>query len=96
MAGENCIADNLIALYMPNQGTKCTALTSHFLRYPLLLFSFPLDPLGFFLLLCHHLCSRLLCLLSSLFSPAPPLPSLNSPIQEKDLLADPDPTHKGG
>lgn len=101
MAGENCISDNLIALYMPNQGTKgwnhSSQLTFPSLPSPSLFFlsaSFSL----FFLLPCHLLFSHLPsvhCLSSPrLTSPAPPLPLLDSTLRVEDLLADPDPTHK--
>lgn len=72
MAGENCISDDLIALYMPNQGTKgkITALTSHFLPCPLL---FPSASFSSFRLPCHLLfLPPPVRSLSFLASPAPP------------------------
>lgn len=93
MAGENCISDNLIALCMPNQGTKgeITVLTSHFLPYPLLLLSSLLHPSPSSPFLPSPLP---FIVFPRLASPAPPLPLLDSPLRVEDLLADPDPTHK--
>lgn len=97
MAGKNCISDNLIALYMPNQGTKGDrVLTSHFLHYPHLLFSSLLHSCLFFPppVISFSLISPLFIVFPRLTSPAPPLPLLDSPLRVEDLLADPDPTHK--
>lgn len=91
MAGVNCISDNLIPLYMPNQGTKSknSVLSSHFLI--LYTLSFPLHPLC---IISFSPISPLLIVFACLTSPAHPRLLRDSPHRVEDLLADPDPTHK--
>lgn len=54
----------------------------------------PLVLVSFLALCSHSLFLSPLHSLSSLASPAPPLPLLDSPLRVEDLPADPDPTHK--
>lgn len=70
MAGENCISDNLIALYMPKSRHK-SQFSPHV--------SFPALSFSFFLLLFSHLPS-LHCLSSPrLTCPSSPFTRLSSP-----------------
>lgn len=97
MVGANCISDNLIALYRPSQGTKSENHFSPDISFSTLSFSLhPFCILHFFYWPCHLFSpiSFLLIVFACLTSAAHPLFLLDSPHWVKDLLPDPDPTHK--